>query len=61
MGKTYRRDKNVWDDDPVRFENRGGKSRKKMIKQNPKFIKKVNKVERCYDEIEDEGVHNRER
>jgi len=61
MGKTYRREKNVWDDDPTRFENRGGKSRKKIVKQNPKFIKKVDKAERFYNEIDGEGFHNRER
>jgi len=27
MGKTYRREKNVWDDDPNRFERRVKKSR----------------------------------
>ena len=32
MGKTYRREKNVWDDDPVRFENRSNKKPKKSFK-----------------------------
>ena len=29
MGKTYRREKNVWDDDPLRFENRSNKKKPK--------------------------------
>jgi len=33
MGKTYRRDRDIWDEDPVRFENRSRKSKKKFVKQ----------------------------
>lgn len=32
MGKTYRREKNVWDDDPVRFERRSIKNGKDKFK-----------------------------
>jgi len=34
MGKTYRRDKDHWEDDPVRFENRTSwKKKKKAFKE----------------------------
>lgn len=32
MGKTFRREKNVWDDDPVRFERRSIKNSKTKFK-----------------------------
>tara|TARA_B100000519_G_C13948225_1_gene299434 strand:+ start:431 stop:601 length:171 start_codon:yes stop_codon:yes gene_type:complete len=43
MGKTYRRKKNIWDDDPEGFERRSSKHVKKWSKQQ-RIKKKTREV-----------------
>jgi len=56
MGKTYRREKNVWDDDPNRFErrvkkNRGAQKMKEHAYQERRRQKNKIRENEVYEEL----------
>jgi len=57
MGKTYRREKNIWDDDPVRFENRSSKKAKRKSEKQKREKTKLRVYD--YDETRENSLRNR--
>ena len=61
MGKTYRREKDYWDDDPVRFERRSTKHFKKESSYQEKRRDKNKIIEDYYnnEDVTDASVYTR--